>query len=112
MSKKPYAATILTWLKNNGHSLAPLTSRSTEALLASVQLVPLWSAYGSRSPEIAAAWAACVNEMEEHTRQLAFHAVARVYDWDDRYKLWCDAGFTELPMPCYVCTHEPRNRAA
>lgn len=107
MKNKPAAATVLKWLRDNGHSLAALTSQDTRALLASVQIVPLWGPYERNSSQIAAAWGACVREMQSHTQQFAFHAVAHIYDWSTRFQLWRAAGFEELPQPCYRCKYEP-----
>jgi hypothetical protein len=108
---KPYAATVLKWLRDNGHKLGGLTSQDARALLASVQIVPLWGPYERNAEQIAAAWGACVREMQPSTRQFAFHAVAHVANWDDRFKLWRAAGFDELPSPCYRCKFESQTTA-
>lgn len=109
MRTKPVAATILKWLRDNGHSLGILTSQDSRGLLASVQIVPLWGPYEANSKDIAAAWGACVREMQPGAQQLAFHAVAHVANWDTRFQLWRAAGFHGLPQPCCRCKYEPRN---
>ena len=80
MRTNPPAQTVFAWLRANlgPKALAALTSTDAAALQASVQIVPLWSPYAS--PDIAAAWGACVRQMQPHTRQFAFHAVAHIAD--------------------------------
>ena len=101
---KPPSVTVLKWLRDNGHNLGALTSQDTRALLASVQLVPLW--YQGKT-EIAAAWGTIVREMQPQCRQYSFHAVAHVYDWGHRAQLWREAGFDEPPRPLHVCKIGP-----
>lgn len=114
-AKKPVAATVLTWLRANQgpRSLAGLTSTDVRALLASVQIVECWSRYDTDGGEIAKAWGAIVRQMQPGMRQFAFHAVAHVLDWNDRFIMWRAAGFTEpMPSPCYRCKYEPQSRSA
>lgn len=110
----PYAQTVFKWLKDNGHNLAALTSTDCRALQAAVQIAALWSPYDHDGGKaIAAAWGACVREMQPHCQQFAFHAVAHVANWNDRFKLWRAAGFAEpMPSPCYRCKHEPQAPSA
>lgn len=111
MSDKPHAATILKWLKDNGHRLGGLTSHDTRALLASVQIVALWD--GSPLPsDIAKAWGAVVRQMQPAMQQMAFHGVAHVYDWGLRFSMWRAAEMPGvMPSPCYRCKFGPQHSA-
>lgn len=109
------AATLLKWLKDNGHKLGALTSGDVDALLASVQLVTVWArGAGEHDEQIAKTWGVLVSMMQPQCRQWAFHGVAHVLDWNDRYVMWAEAFGDEapLPSPCYRCTYEPQPRPA
>lgn len=111
MKTKPYAATVLTWLKQNGHRLGGLTSTDTRALLASVQIVNCWSFYAEDRDDIAKAWGTIVRQMQPGMQQMAFHAVAHVSEWDFRFVMWKMAGMEgSMPTPCYRCKWEPQER--
>jgi hypothetical protein len=94
------------WLSANlgPRSLAPLTSHDWDALLASVALCKLIS-YPSAPGELFAAYGSIVSQMQEHTRHLAYHAIACELDWSHRAMIWELAGFLERPTT--VCCYEP-----
>ncbi|MDE2104497.1 MAG: hypothetical protein KGL39_45095 [Patescibacteria group bacterium] len=80
---------IRSWLIANlgPRALAPLSSHDWNALLASVALTPLIS-HESAPPRLFTAYANIVMEMQEHTRWLAFHAIAMELDWGHRFMIW------------------------
>ena len=83
---------ILTWLKANlgPRATAPLSSHDHNALCASVALTPLISHSGA-NPKLFAGYQAIVLEMQEHTRHLAYHAIAMELDWSHRNMIWTAA---------------------
>lgn len=92
MSKhKPPCQTIIPWLRANlgKNCTAPLTGTDARALSAAVQIIELYS-YHSR-PEVLKAFGAVVSCMQPTTRELAYHAIAHVMDWTDRFDLWLKA---------------------
>lgn len=111
---KPYAHTVFEFLTANlgPRALAPLTSTDTMALQAAVQIVPLWGPYERNAEQIAAAFGACVREMQPKTRYFAYHAIAHVANWSTRAELWREAGFDEPPQPCPLCAYEPKQATA
>lgn len=110
MKEKPKSVTVGPWLKANlGKTcLAPLTGTDYRALQAAVQIIELY-AYDPDS-SLLVAFAQVVGRMQEKTRSLAFHAIAHVMDWSDRWRLWRMAGF-EGPVYGH-CAFGPEGRAA
>jgi hypothetical protein len=109
VSAKPVAVTIFAWLRDNlgARALAPLTSTDAYALRAAVQVVELY-AY-TREPSLLGAFRACVEQMQPGTRYFAFHAVAHVMDWSDRWTIWRAAGL-EIPARIPCCKFGPQPR--
>lgn len=107
MKKNP-SQTVFAFLKGNlgKRCLAPLTTTDAKALLASVMIVDLWTT--GRDNAAIAAWHHVVGKMQETTRHLAFHAVAHVSNWEDRWRFW-DNGWGE--MPTEKCAFEPGGSA-
>ena len=100
---------ILRWLRANlgKHSTGGLTSHDTQALTASVALVPMIS-YPSASPDLFQAYHAIVSEMQFHTRHLAFHAIAYELDWTHRQMIWTQSGMAETHPDIHTrCQGEP-----
>jgi hypothetical protein len=108
---KPPAQTILRWLRDNGLKLGALTSHDTRALLAAAQIAELWISadYGNR-PKCASAFRSVVEQMQESTRILAFHAIAHVGDWCHRWQLWKEAELPAVNGP--ECKFGPRRAEA
>jgi hypothetical protein len=101
---KPRCQTLLPWLDANlgPRALAPLTGTDAKALAAAVHIVELYSYHPE--PAVLDAFLAVVFQMQETTRELAYHAIAHVMDWSDRERLWRKAG-----LPAFQarrCTHE------
>jgi len=96
MKRKPVCQTVRPWLKANlgNHCLAPLTGTDAAALDAAVHLVELFSLNPNRATAIA--FGATVLQMQEATRELAYHAIAHVMDWRDRSRLWELAGMEPI----------------
>lgn len=105
---KPASQTVLPWLKANlgQRCLAPLTSTDTACLRASVQIAEAMC-YTGTGP-LAVAWIHVVGEMQEHTRHLAYHAVAHVRDWSHRDECW---ELTGWPKPVSVCKFDSTQRS-
>lgn len=99
---------ILKWLQANlgKHSVAALTSGDTYALVTSVNLSNLIS-HNSAPPGLFDAYRAIVSQMQDHTRQLAFHAIACELDWSHRAMIWHNAGMGDQ-IPPTKCEGEPR----
>lgn len=98
---KPVCQTVLPWLRANlgNRALAPLTGTDAKALAAAVQTVELYCYHPV--PSVAQAFGMLVSQMQPHTQELAYHAIAHVMDWGDRYKLWVEAGLPEFaPRRC------------
>lgn len=101
---------ILKWLQANlgKHCTAPLTSGDCYALVTSVNLSNLIN-HSSAPPELFAAYGAIVRQMQEHTRGLAYHAIACELDWSHRDMIWDLAGFSTGDKPRYKCAFEQQN---
>lgn len=99
---------ILKWLQANlgKRCVAGLTSTDTYALVASVNLSNLIS-YKSAPPELFDAYRAITGQMQDHTRHLAFHAIACELDWSHRAMIWHNAGMADQ-IPTTKCEGEPR----
>ncbi len=100
------AVTIIPWLRENlgREALAPLTSQDTTALRAAVSIIDL-IAYQNHPRDLQQSFLACVLRMQEHTRHLAYHAIAHVLDWQERQRIWSACGLTP---PATRCKHEPK----
>ena len=105
MRTKPKCETVYPWLRANlgRNCLAPLTHTDAAALAAAVQIVALYC--HCDGPDVAEAFGAVVREMQPHTQGLAFHSIAHVMDWGDRYRLWHAAGLD--PVGVRKCLYEP-----
>lgn len=107
MNKNLYHTRVGPWLKANlgPRCLAPLTGTDARALIAAVQIVELWSE--GRSASAAQSFRLVVLEMQQHTRGLAYHAIAHVMDWSHRQELWIAAGLPEVTHTFGRCVNEP-----
>jgi hypothetical protein len=92
-------ATVMPWLASNlGMAcLGLLTGTDFRALCASVLIVELYSVHPAE--EVSAAFRIIVCQMQESTRELAYHAIAHVMDWSDRKRLWALAGLPPISNP-------------
>jgi hypothetical protein len=110
MKNQTSSQRILKWLRDNGIPLGALTSHDTAALLAAAEIANLWvrSDYGTRKKS-AEAFALVVNQMQDTTMFMAYHAIAMVGDWGHRPELWVAA---RLPADCLLraptCKFGPR----
>jgi hypothetical protein len=97
---------ILRWLKNNlgKRAIAPLTSTDVYALVTSVSLSNLVS-YSTAPPALFRAYREIVEQMQPHTRYLAYHAIACELDWSHRTMIWTAAGLGE-EIPKSKCAFE------
>jgi hypothetical protein len=75
-----------------------LTSTDTYALVTSVNLSNLIS-YDTAPENLFEAYAAIVLTMQEHTRGLAYHAIACELDWSHRRMIWNIAGLDPFIPP-------------
>lgn len=109
-AKQPVCKTVYPWLTANlgKRCLAGLTSGDVYALNAAVQLIDLYS--HSEDPAVLAAWAVCVRKMQRSMWPFAYHATAHIMNWEDRARLWIEAG---LPDDLKVgrCAYEPGGSA-
>jgi hypothetical protein len=99
---------IIRWLQANlgKRCVAGLTSTDTYALVASTNLSNLIS-YDTAPSELFQAYAAIVRQMQDHTRHLAFHAIACELDWSHRAMIWSCAGLVN-EIPTSKCEGESR----
>jgi hypothetical protein len=97
---------ILKWLQANlgKQCIAPLTSHDVYALVTSVNLSNLIS-WSTAPPALFAAYRAIVQEMQPHTRRLAYHAIACELDWSHRRMIWEAAGMVS-EIPTSQCEYE------
>ena len=107
---KPKAQTIYPWLKANigKRCTAPLTGTDARALEAAVQIMELYSYHPSDA--VLSAFANVVEQMQTSTRQLAYHCIAHVMNWEDRERLWHRSGLGPLTHVS-LCAAEPRSIA-
>jgi hypothetical protein len=103
---QPVCKALRPWLKANlgKGCLGALTGTDAKALDTAVHLIELY-AYDP-APELLPAFAAIVRQMQPCTRYLAFHAIAHIRDWNDRFTMWGDAGL-DLPIRLEKCAYEP-----
>lgn len=98
---------LTSWLKANlgKRCLAPLAGCDMIALEAADRLAELW--IWTHKPEVAAAFGSAVQQMHRDAcKELAYHAVARIGNWEDRERLWTAAGLAPLAR-LNVCHFEP-----
>lgn len=102
---KPVCETVMPWLRANlgKRCLAPLTGCDWRALKAAAQIIDLYCY--CPNPAVAQSFGLVVSQMQEATRELAYHAVAHVMNWEDRSRLWIEAGLE--PISAGVCAFEP-----
>lgn len=119
---KPVCETVFPWLRANlgKGALAALTGTDARALRAAVQIIELY-AY-DRRPGVIRAFGLVASQMQWSTQYLAYHAIAHVMEWDDRYVIWGQAYQLLQPTgggPVYLnprmdeapeCVHAPGNR--
>jgi len=105
----PPCKTLPAWLRENlgPGCLGVLTGTDAWALAAAVQIVELYSSV--RDPAVLVAFRVVVEEMQPCARELAFHCIAHVMDWDDRFSVWEDAGLPALTQ-MRICKHGPEAR--
>jgi len=103
----PLCKSLYPWLRSNlgKRCLAPLTSCDAYALAAAVHLAELWGC--TRSHDVEQAFGLVVNQMQPHTRYLAFHAIAHCLDWGHRSELWIEAGLFLKGENLGQCSFEP-----
>lgn len=94
---KSTCQSLITWLKLNlgRHHLAALTGTDSRALAAAAHILSLRGVC-SHNPALIAAFREVVLCMQPSTRELAYHAVAYLGEWDDRAKVWAEAGLPPL----------------
>ena len=99
---------ILKWLKSNcgARCTAALTSTDTYALTAAVAICPLIS-YQGADPDLFNAFRNVVMAMQQHTRWLAYHAIAMELDWGHREMIWTAADLDDLDKPAGLASFEP-----
>lgn len=66
------------------------------ALQAAVQIIELYSY--DRSSNVLHAFREVVLEMQPSVRYLAFHSIAHVMDWSDRWTIWRGVGLVDVPV--------------
>lgn len=107
MSARTLAACddLLRWLRANlgRGALGALTGTDAKALAAAAHILTLYAYTGS--DEALSAFRAVVLCMQPSTRELAFHAIARQLDWEDRARVWRLAELPELAAVS-VCVGE------
>lgn len=102
---------LTSWLKANlgKRCLAPLAGCDMIALEAADRLAELW--VWTHKAEVAIAFGAAVKQMHRDAcKELAYHAIARVGNWEDREVLWLAAGLEPLANPG-TCANEPGGSA-
>lgn len=108
MKPKPPCTTIFAWLKSNlgKNCLATLTGTDAKALHAAVQIIELYTWTGTHQQGVLDAFRFAVLCMQPRTRELAYHAIAHVMDWNDRDEVWERAGLPHLNN-IRVCSFGP-----
>jgi len=107
--KDPACKTLPTWLRENlgRECLGVLTGTDTRALAGAVHTLELYA--GERDPAVLVAFRVLVEAMQPSARELAYHAIAHVMDWDDRFWVWESAGLPALDR-MRICKHSPEGR--
>jgi hypothetical protein len=98
---------IVDWLQFNLGSTAPLTGTDHRALRAAVAILELY-AYDGDASLLTNAFGAVVRRMQPTTREYAYHTIAAVLDWNDRARIWAEAGLTPIAKP-WRCEAEPQH---
>jgi hypothetical protein len=98
--------TVSDWLAANlgYHAMAPLTGTDSRALRAATEIIELYSYHQRQS--VLDAFCLVVCTMQGTTRELAYHAIAKVMNWSDRERIWQMAGLPPLRAE-RVCAFEP-----
>lgn len=112
MKAKPVCVSVFPWLKANlgKWCLGVLTGQDYRALRTAAQCVELFANCDSEAePRALTAFRECVLAMQPEARELAFHAIAHVLDWGDRYRLWALAGLPAFER-VRVCAYGPGGR--
>jgi hypothetical protein len=110
----PAAAQIVPWLRCNlpRPAIAALTGTDCDALQAAAGILVLYQRTEDRG--LLAAFRTCVLIMQPKTRELAYHAIARVAEWDTRAKWWGKAGLWDHSLftveTALICKHSPEGR--
>lgn len=100
MKNQPVCLTVLPWLRANlgKHCLGRLTGSDAKALAAAVQILALHAYDSDRT--VLEAFAAVVRRMQPCSQELAYHAIAHTGNWNDRARIWGEAGLPEIiPHP-------------
>ena len=99
---------IFKWLRANcgKRVTAPLTSHDAAALVAAVNMTPLVS-FPLAKPELFAAFAAIVREMQPQCRWMAYHTIAMELDWSHREMIWTASGLAVEDKPRCKASFEP-----
>jgi len=96
---------IADWFSFNLGSTGALTGTDWKALRAAVAILELY-AYDA-SPTLLPAFRAVALRMQETTREFAYHAIAMVFDWGDRDRIWEQAELPFISSP-NKCKAEPK----
>jgi hypothetical protein len=110
----PAAAKVIPWLRCNlpRPAIAALTGTDCDALQAAAGILVLYQRTESRA--VLDAFHACVTQMQRKTRELAYHAIAQVAEWDTRAKWWGRAGLWDhcdfTVESAMACKHSPEGR--
>jgi hypothetical protein len=99
---------ITEWFSFN-LGTAALTGTDWKALRAAAAILELY-AYDS-SPTLLPSFRAVVLRMQETTREYAYHAIAMVFDWHDRDRIWSQADLPPITNP-RRCKAEPTKGGA
>ena len=91
----PAGAKIIPWLRCNlpVWFLGMLTGTDKDALEAAAGLLTLYQR--TRNPEVLAGFKTCVLVMQPKAREMAYHAIAHVAEWETREQWWGRAGLWE-----------------
>jgi hypothetical protein len=113
MKEKPKCESVLPWLRSNlgKKCLGVLTGQDARALAAAVQIMETY-AFSDRVHEVTLLNAFCsvVCCMQREARELAYHSIAHIMNWEDRARLWAAAridGPDWKLVVRYQCAYEP-----
>lgn len=109
-AQKTPAQTVGPWLKANGMYLGALTGQDWAALRAAAECMGLYArSDDTGEAQSLIAFKACVLAMQPSTRYLAFHAIAHLLDWGDRWTIWRRCGLA-IPDTLPECKYGPMLR--
>lgn len=114
MPIKTVSQTLFPWLRDQlgKRCLAGLTGQDAPALLAAGQILSSLSyCDGQARPHVLTAFRSMVFVLQPHVREFAFHAIAHVFDWTDRERIWMEAECPPLDGEPQVCAWEPGGSA-